>query len=208
MVKRFVFPFFFIVFIIGFYNLFLISKAVVDETIVTDGIVFDTVDEVVLAGYGKNDRLTLLQTGENNGNIHYVLYTVNQEQLMSELFYKSEAGYERIIDSRLIIGGTPLQDAEYKIRTFLITDGPWLTTGTPFTYVTFGYIQTPEQVDHVEIRYEKLYKKVAVENNSFFNIASSTHQWDTLHPIIFYNQSKEEIGGYLTDLVASGAYCH
>lgn len=192
---------------IGFYNLILMNNAI-KETIVTDGIVFERLEEAVLAGYGKNDRLTLLQTGEKNVNIHYVLYAINQEQLMSELFYKSEAGYERIIDSRLIIGGTSLQDAEYKIRTFLITDGPWLTNGTPFTYVTIGYIQTPEQVDNVEIRYEELYKKVAVENQSFFNIASSTHQWDTLHPIIFYDQNREEIGGYLTDLVVSGAYCH
>lgn len=168
---------------------------------------YPTLEEAVKANYHTNDHLTIFQSGEKKENIWYVLYSINEDQLISQLFYKSETGYRTIEESRLIIGGTPITEADQKIRTFLVTEGPWKTENHPFTFVTFGLINNIS-VNHVEVRYEGQYKKVFLENKTFFNIASSIHQWDTLHPVIFYTKDKDDVGGYLRNLSFLDAYCH
>ncbi|MCT8137912.1 hypothetical protein H1D32_09195 [Anaerobacillus sp. CMMVII] len=115
----------------------------------------------------EDDKVEIFQTGMN-GDLHYVVYTINHDQLITELFYQSKEGFKRVQDSRLIIGGTPLREAEHKIRTFLVTDGPWVDHRMPFTYVTFGFVQKPQQVDSVEIRYQGQYKKVSLKSQTFF----------------------------------------
>jgi hypothetical protein len=167
-----------------------------------------SLEEAILTDYEQTDVLKVFQTGEKNEKLIYVVYTINEDQLMSELLSKTKSGFQRVKESRFIIGGTPLTTADYKLRTFLVTEGPWVEEKMQFTYVTFGVIQNPQKVNSVEIRYEGQYKKINMENNSFFNISSSNHQWDTLHPIIFYDENREDVGGVMRDLLASDAYCH
>ncbi|RXI97867.1 hypothetical protein DS745_16025 [Anaerobacillus alkaliphilus] len=169
---------------------------------------FQTIEEAIQTGYDPSQSVSIFQIGFKEEDIVYVLYTVDQDQLLTELLYQEENEYRKIIDSRLIIGGTSVEEAEYKIRTFLITDGPWLTGNHPFTFVTFGHINSPENVDSVEVRYEGQYKRINLENKTFFNIASSPHQWDTLHPVVFYNKDREDIGGFMKDMLFANAYCH
>lgn len=188
---------------------FLVMTAItVEHGIVSDGVVYTTIEEAIKGNNQVEDDLFIFQIGNRDENVVYVLYTVNHSQLISELLLKTENGFERITDSRLIIGGVPIKDSEHKIRTFLVTDGPWLQRGKEFTYVTFGYVQEPEEIAHVEIRYEGENKKVEVLNQSFFNISSSIVQWDPLHPILFYDKSGTEVGGYMRGFMESGAYCH
>jgi putative copper export protein len=196
-----------VVIVMSSYSLVMTSISV-ETTFSSEGIPYSTIEEVIRLGHKDNDELLIFQTSEHAVNLINVLYSVNQSQLISELVYKSEAGYQRISDSRLIIGGTPISDAEHKIRTFLITDGPWHQKGTSFTYVTFGIIQDPVNVVDVEIRYQGKFKKVLVKNQTFFSVSSSIEQWDQLHPIIFYDESGKEIGAYMRDVMESEAYCH
>ena len=188
---------------------FLIMLSVdVENTFETEGQHFPSVEEAIRVGHEDDDQLVVLKTGIRYENMMYVVYAKNEAQLISELLYESEQGYERIFDSRLTIGGVPISEAEHKIRTFLITDGPWLQQGKPFTYVTFGFIREPEEVFSVEIQYEGKQTTVPVENNSFFNVSASVEQWEALHPIIFFNQDGEEIGGYMRQFMETDAFCH
>ncbi|OIJ13019.1 hypothetical protein BKP37_10865 [Anaerobacillus alkalilacustris] len=195
------------IFLIASY-LFVMTTISVENTFMSEGVIFHSVEEAILKGHQENDQLTILQKGNRYDDIIYVLYTINESELISELLFESESGYERIWDSRLTIGGIPIIETDYKIRTFLITDGPWLQQGYSFTYVTFGFIQEPKDVDTVEIRYEGEHKKVPIKNQSFFNLSYSNDQWEALHPIIFYDQSENEVGDYMRGIMETDAYCH
>jgi len=194
-------------FVFGGY-LLIMTSVTVENTFTSEGEVYTFIEEAVIVGHQDKDELKILQKGEIDETLTYVLYSINESQLISELLFKTEQGYQRIYESRLTISGTPLNDAKHKIRTFLITDGPWLQTGKTYTYVTFGFIQQPEAVSAVEIRYQGEVKRVEVENKSFFNVFASIEQWEALHPIGFYNQYGEEIGGYMRDIMETDTFCH
>ncbi len=187
---------------------FSMNKSQAKLEYITEDVSYELLEEAILARYEPTQSLMLYQSGYKDENVLYVLYSIDQDQLLTELFYHSENGFQRIKDSRLIIGGTSVKEADYKIRTFLISEGPWVLNNAPFTFVTFGHINKPHIVESVEIRYEGQYKKVDLENQTFFTIATSEVQWDTLHPVVFYDKDKDDVGGYMKDMLFANAYCH
>ncbi len=196
-----------LIFLLASYSL-IMSLVKVENVFDTESRVYSSFEEAIMVGHATDDQLTIFQTGNRYAEIIYVIYTINDSQLIGELLYESDLGYERIRESRLTIGGIPIKDSEHKIRTFLITDGPWKQQNEQYTYVTFGHIQEPDDVFSVEIQYEGERRNVNVQNRTFFNFSSSDEQWEALHPIIFYNQDGEEIGGYMRQFMETEAFCH
>ena len=196
-----------LIFLLASYSL-IMSLVKVENVFDTESRVYSSFEEAIMVGHATDDQLTIFQTGNRYAEIIYVIYTINDSQLIGELLYESDLGYERIRESRLTIGGIPIKDSEHKIRTFLITDGPWKQQNEQYTYVTFGHIQEPDDVFSVEIQYEGDRRNVNVQNRTFFNLSSSDEQWEALHPIIFYNQDGEEIGGYMRQFMETEAFCH
>ncbi|OIJ12752.1 hypothetical protein BKP35_09220 [Anaerobacillus arseniciselenatis] len=196
-----------LIFLLASYSL-IMSLVTVENVFETESRVYSSIEEAIMVGHATDDQLTIFQTGNRYAEIIYVIYTINDSQLIGELLYENDLGYERIRESRLTIGGVPIKDSKHKIRTFLITDGPWKQQNEQYTYVTFGHIQEPDDVFSVEIQYEGERRNVNVQNRTFFNLSSSDEQWEALHPIIFYNQDGEEIGGYMRQFMETEAFCH
>lgn len=196
-----------LLFLISSY-LVIMSSVTVERPFETENRIYNSLEEAIMVGHSKEDQLTIFQTGNKYDDIIYVIYSVNESQLIAELLYKSDNGYERVKESRLTIGGIPIKDSEHKIRTFLITEGPWSQQGKLFTYVTIGYVQKPADVFAAEIEFQEEVRKLNVQNKAFFSLTASNEQWDTLHRIRFYNQEGEEIGAHTRYSMETDAFCH
>lgn len=197
-----------------YYSIFIIFFVVIATVIFpnenrykTEGAAFRSIETTIVSSYDNDEQISIVKKLHDQ-DIVTVFYIVNDAHLVCEQLAVTEAGFKRIVDSRLTIGGIPLKDADYKIRTFVFREGPWSEKGQRYSYVTFGYIQEPESVDMVEIRYEGKYTLADVENNFFYHITSSDQKWDPIHPIIFLNDSNEVVGGYMDGLLSLDGYCH
>ncbi|WP_096199624.1 copper resistance D family protein [Bacillus sp. FJAT-45350] len=197
-----------VAFILSTYIALMVSVVQNDSNV--DMTLYSTVEEAVEAGVVEGENPTVLQTVTHLNQYKVVLYHVNNERLVTELLHIEENGdgYYRLPESMLTVGGVPISQAEHKIRTFLIRDGYWLDDDYTYAYVTIGFINEPEHVSNVQIHYEGQLVETDMVNQSFINISSSNEQWDEMHPIEFFNEQGEDIGGYMRGFMEEGAYCH
>ncbi|WP_209122247.1 copper resistance D family protein [Alkalihalobacillus sp. BA299] len=168
---------------------------------------FSTPREAIQSSQENGEVEVLVEQRVSNDFIA-VVYHINHEKLAVDLLYKDNQDYYKVNESNLMIGGIPINELDHKIRTFIIRNGPWLQNNQPYTYVTIGYISEPSDVDKVGIYFEGDSSEAKVENNTFINVISSDEEWDPNHPIEFFNDKEEIVGGYMRGFLEEGVYCH
>ncbi|WP_018921579.1 copper resistance D family protein [Salsuginibacillus kocurii] len=169
---------------------------------------YTSVEDAVLTEREEDEDIEILDVIPYGEGFQTAIYTVNEEDLVAELFMEKDETFYALPDSTLTIGGTPVTESDHTIRTFLIDDGIWQQPGSNYTYVTVGHVQDPENVAEVHVYYEDELHEVETTNNVFFTSASSEYIWNENHPFEFFNENGEEVGGYMRTMMEEGAFCH
>ncbi|MGO4886500.1 copper resistance D family protein [Anaerobacillus sp. MEB173] len=187
---------------------FTLMYSVQGETLSEDNTIYETIDEAIEKGYEGADVIEVLLVQPFEENFEAVVYHVNEEELVAELFLSHEDGYQRLRNAKLTIGGIPISESEHKIRTFIVTDGLWSSGNGSQVYVSFGIINDPKDVSSVIIHYEGEINEAEVVNQTFLNIVQTDEEWNPSHPIEFLSDDRQVIGGYMRGFMEEGVYCH
>jgi putative copper resistance protein D len=168
---------------------------------------YKTVKEAISETYHEDASLELLAMEQDQDEI-YVVYSVDQQDLVTEKLIETEGGYKRLPAAMLTIGGTPIVDEQQKIRTFRVENGNWHNEDYQYTFVTFGIIQEPLDVARVQIHYEGGSYIAQVDKNTFINVVSTNENWADQHPIDFLADDGRVIETYARNVMEEGVYCH
>jgi putative copper resistance protein D len=169
--------------------------------------VYKTVKEAISETYHEDASVELLAMEQDQDEI-YVVYSVDQQDLVTEKLIETEGGYKRLPAAMLTIGGTPIVDEQQKIRTFRVENGNWHNENYQYTFVTFGIIQEPLDVARVQIHYEGGSYIAQVDKNTFINVVSTNENWADQHPIDFLADDGRVIETYARNVMEEGVYCH
>ncbi|KHF40485.1 copper resistance D family protein [Halalkalibacter okhensis] len=172
-----------------------------------DETVYPTIKEAISQPYQSDAKIDVLITEQYEEEI-YVVYTVDQHDLVAEKVIPMDGGYKRLPAAMLTIGGTAIVDEKQKIRTFRVQSGNWHDDRYANTYVTFGMIQDPLDVARVQIHYEGGSYIAELEQQTFINVVSSNENWADQHPIDFLAENGEVIETYSRNVMEEGVYCH
>ncbi|MCL7747390.1 copper resistance D family protein [Halalkalibacter alkaliphilus] len=172
-----------------------------------DETVYSSIKEAVSQTYQPGANIEVLVTEQHEEEI-YIVYTVNQHDLVAEKVIHVDGGYKRLPAAMLTIGGTAVVDEKQKIRTFRVQSGNWHDDRYAHTYVTFGMIQDPIDVARVQIHYEGGSYIAQLEQQTFLNVVSSNENWADQHPIDFLAENGQVIETYSRNVMEEGVYCH
>ncbi|WP_062047231.1 copper resistance D family protein [Bacillus sp. JCM 19034] len=172
-----------------------------------DEKVYPTVKDAIMLNYEEAAELSILQEQLYDDEL-FVVYTVNDDDLVAERLLKVEGGYKRLPVAMLTIGGTSVREEDQKIRTFRVQSGNWHDDDFTYTYVTFGMIQEPPNVARVQIHYEGGSYIAELEQEVFLNVTSTNEDWDDQHPIDFLTDDGTVIETYARNVMEEGVYCH
>ncbi|WP_026672120.1 copper resistance D family protein [Alkalihalobacterium bogoriense] len=169
---------------------------------------YASLEEAIAGGYEESYDISILVEKPYQHDTHAVLYELDESKLVAELFKVEDDLYYRVEGTTLTVGGIPVSETDHKIRTFFIRFGDWKIDGFDYTYVSFGKINEPANVTSVDIHYEGLSRKEQVENQGFLSMTASNEEWSANHPIEFFDDEFNIIGGYMRGFMEEGVYCH
>ncbi|WP_169801075.1 copper resistance D family protein [Halalkalibacter krulwichiae] len=172
-----------------------------------DLTVYGSIEEAVEQTYGADTHIDVLHSEYVDEEV-YVIYMVDESDLVAEKLLSTEGGYNRLPNAMLTIGGTAVIEEDQKIRTFRVRSGNWHNGSNTFTYVTFGMIRKPSEIARVQIHYEGGSYIAELEQNVFINVVSTNEDWADQHPIDFLASDGQLIETYARNIMEEGVYCH